>query len=202
MKAAFYAKHGADSSMKFANSGESLPGTRSCSPPSTPVRRSALTELLKGEQYGDPAKSDSDESAPWHVHLRGQLVDTLNCSRVVGDKCELLVNASKADTAESLLCKAEQQGLPANNFDVVFNGCKLGSCKPLVAYGVSKGSVLELVPVDTPAPAPDMLMPETPPLSSPHHALVRGLPLPVDPCELWCYCLPQCMGYQSPQMLA
>lgn len=123
-----------------------------------------------------PAKSEADESAPWPVHLRGRPSSVLSFSRLAGDKCELLVNASKADTAESLLCKAEQQGLPANSFDVVFNGCKLGSTKPLVAYGVSKGSVLELVPVDTPAPAPDLLCAETPPLSSPHHALVCHLP--------------------------
>jgi Ubiquitin family len=120
----------------------------------------------------------SEDLTSWYVHLRVRPTATVTINRLKKGKCELRITASKADTVDSLRRKAQQQGLPADNFDVVFNGNKLSSSKPLVAYGVSKGSVLELVPIDS-ASAPE-LPASSPPLSSPHHALVRpALPVVV-----------------------
>jgi hypothetical protein len=138
--------------------------------------RDAKRQLTKPQaSYKAALCSKPGDVKSWMVHLRVRTTAKITVNKVEGGKSELCITASEADTADSLRRKAEAQGLPAHGFDVVFNGRRLASSKPLVSYGVSKGSVLELVPV---AAGMEELPPFSPPLSSPHHALVSKAHFP------------------------
>eukprot|EP00884_Botryococcus_braunii_P006075 jgi/Botrbrau1/15469/Bobra.43_2s0091.1 len=182
-------KEGLDLSVKLSDI-ESVSAQFHGKRPEKASPKSALTEYFKGVSHTQPASEGLErlshdptpkavaanvqppaleDLASWYVHLRVRPTATVTLERLKKGKCELQITASKADTVESLRRKAEQQGLLASSFDVVFNGQKLSSSKPLVAYGVSKGSVLELVPIDASC-APELAA-SSPPLSSPDHAL-------------------------------
>eukprot|EP00891_Asterochloris_glomerata_P006752 jgi/Astpho2/6752/Aster-06767 len=88
-----------------------------------------------------------------------------------GTNFELSVRAS--DTAESVKQRLEQcHGLPADGCRLLLNGKELRSGRSLAEYGVSKGTVLELVPLE---PITDSSSAErlhgSPLLSSPEHQL-------------------------------
>ena len=64
----------------------------------------------------------------------------------------------------------EQHGLTADSHSLVWQGKRLSASKSLASYGVGKGSVLELVPIE---PAEPGNVPSgSPVLSSPQHELV------------------------------
>ena len=78
---------------------------------------------------------------------------------------------SSSETADSIARRVEaQKGLPAGSTSLLYQGKVLSSSKPLASYGVEKGSVLELIPVEVPqSELPD----SSPLLSSPEHELVQ-----------------------------
>lgn len=88
---------------------------------------------------------------------------------------ELVITSS--DNVDSIKRRVEEeQGLTADSHTLVWQGKRLSASKSLASYGVGKGSVLELVPIE---PAePNKIPNGSPMLSSPQHELVSHSPTP------------------------
>lgn len=93
--------------------------------------------------------------------------------QVSQDSFELVITST--DNVDSIKRKvAAQQGLQADSHSLVWQGKRLCATKSLASYGVKRGSVLELVPIE---PADTIEMPGgSPMLSSPEHELVMFAP--------------------------
>ena len=85
------------------------------------------------------------------------------------DCFELIITSS--DNVDSIKRRVEEQhGLTADSHSLVWQGKRLSASKSLASYGVGRGSVLELVPIE---PAePGNIPSGSPMLSSPQHELV------------------------------
>lgn len=82
------------------------------------------------------------------------------------------LSITRGDTAETVKRKLEDHhGLPADSHSLLYNGKVLSSSKPLLQYGIDKGSVLELAPFE---PSPTLTPSSSPMLSSPEHELFEG----------------------------
>ena len=118
-----------------------------------------------------------DSGAVVHLVIRRAKVDWQSSKECF----ELTISTS--EDAESVKHKVEaQHGLPANSHALVYNGLALSASKSLASYGITKGSVLELVPVALQEPGAQ-LPSSSPLLSSPEHELVSAGP---NRCSLLC----------------
>lgn len=115
----------------------------------------------------DPCGTPAGESV---VHLVIQRPAKLGWHHTQDNNFELSI--TRGDTAETVKRKLEDHhGLPADSHSLLYNGKVLSSSKPLLQYGIDKGSVLELAPFE---PSPTLTPSSSPMLSSPEHELFEG----------------------------
>ena len=104
------------------------------------------------------------------VHLVIQRPAKLGWHHAHDNNFELSI--SRGDTADTVKRKLEDHhGLPADSHSLLYNGKVLSCSKPLLQYGIDKGSVLELAPFE---PSPTLTPSTSPMLSSPEHELFEG----------------------------
>lgn len=104
------------------------------------------------------------------VHLVIQRPAKLGWHHAHDNNFELSI--SRGDTADTVRRKLEDHhGLPAESHSLLYNGKVLSCSKPLLQYGIDKGSVLELAPFE---PSPTLTPSTSPMLSSPEHELFEG----------------------------
>ena len=115
----------------------------------------------------DPSGNAAGEAV---VHLVIQRPAKLGWHHAHDNNFELSI--SRGDTADTVRRKLEDHhGLPADSHSLLYNGKVLSCSKPLLQYGIDKGSVLELAPFE---PSPTMTPSTSPMLSSPEHELFEG----------------------------
>ena len=115
----------------------------------------------------DPCGTPAGESV---VHLVIQRPAKLGWHHAQDNNFELSI--TRRDTAETVKRKLEDHhGLPADSHSLLYNGKVLSCSKPLLQYGIDKGSVLELAPFE---PSPTLTPSTSPMLSSPDHELFEG----------------------------
>lgn len=115
----------------------------------------------------DPSGNAAGEAV---VHLVIQRPAKLGWHHAHNNNFELSI--SRGDTADTVRRKLEDHhGLPADSHSLLYNGKVLSCSKPLLQYGIDKGSVLELAPFE---PSPTMTPSTSPMLSSPEHELFEG----------------------------
>lgn len=82
------------------------------------------------------------------------------------------LSITRHDTADTLKQKLEHKhGLLADSHRLLYNGKVVPCTKPLLQFGIDKGSVLELAPFE---PTPSSTPGTSPMLSSPEHELFEG----------------------------
>lgn len=118
-----------------------------------------------------PSASDADIATEAVVHLVIQRPAKVGWHVAHDSNFELSI--TRHDTADTLKKKLEtRHGLPADSHRLLYNGKPVPCSKPLLQYGIDKGSVLELAPFE---PSPPSSLPGTSPkLSSPEHELFEG----------------------------
>ena len=115
----------------------------------------------------DPAGNAASEAV---VHLVIQRPAKVGWHHAHENNFELSI--SRGDTAATVKRKLEDHhGLPADSHSLLYNGKILSCSKPLLQYGIDKGSVLELAPFE---PSPTLTPSTSPMLSSPQHELFEG----------------------------
>ena len=115
----------------------------------------------------DPAGNAASEAV---VHLVIQRPAKVGWHHAHDNNFELSIN--RGDTAATVKRKLEDHhGLPADSHSLLYNGKVLSCSKPLLQYGIDKGSVLELAPFE---PSPVLTPSTSPMLSSPEHELFEG----------------------------
>ena len=115
----------------------------------------------------DPAGNAASEAV---VHLVIQRPAKVGWHHAHDNNFELSI--SRGDTAATVKRKLEDHhGLPADSHSLLYNGKILSCSKPLLQYGIDKGSVLELAPFE---PSPTLTPSTSPMLSSPQHELFEG----------------------------
>lgn len=115
----------------------------------------------------DPSGHAAGEAV---VHLVIQRPAKLGWHHAHDSNFELSI--SRGDTADTVKRKLEDHhGLPADSHSLLYNGKVLSCSKPLLQYGIDKGSVLELAPFE---PSPTLTPSTSPMLSSPEHELFEG----------------------------
>lgn len=114
---------------------------------------------------------DADTASEAVVHLVIQRPAKVGWHVAHDNNFELSI--TRHDTADTLKKKLEHHhGLPADSHRLLYNGKVVPCTKPLLQYGIDKGSVLELAPFE---PSPPNSTPGTSPkLSSPEHELFEG----------------------------
>ncbi|DBA97278.1 hypothetical protein WJX77_011492 [Trebouxia sp. C0004] len=118
----------------------------------------------------DSADPLGDAAGEAVVHLVIQRPAKLGWHHAHNNNFELSI--SRGDTADTVKRKLEDHhGLPADSHSLLYNGKVLSCSKPLLQYGIDKGSVLELAPFE---PSPTMTPSTSPMLSSPEHELFEG----------------------------
>lgn len=115
-----------------------------------------------------PNAQDTDPAGEAVVHLVIQRPAKVGWHVTHDDNFELSI--TRHDTADTVKKKLEHHhGLPADSHRLLYNGKPVPCSKPLLQYGIDKGSVLELAPFE---PSPPNSTPGTSPkLSSPEHEL-------------------------------
>eukprot|EP00879_Flechtneria_rotunda_P001456 GHRR01001610.1.p1 GENE.GHRR01001610.1~~GHRR01001610.1.p1 ORF type:complete len:608 (+),score=281.81 GHRR01001610.1:779-2602(+) len=116
------------------------------------------------------SSSSSDGRAV--VHLMVHKSAKVNWHHMQENRFELSITSS--ETVDSLMRKIEAaNGIALEPSTVLIDGQPLASGQPLAAYGISKGSKLELVPCEPEAFEDDALPDGSPSLTSPAHQLHR-----------------------------
>lgn len=104
------------------------------------------------------------------VHLMVHKSAKVNWRNIKEDKFELSISSS--ETVDSLMKKIEAaNGISLEPASVFVDGEPLASGRPLAAYGISKGSRLELVPHEPETYEDDAFPDGSPSLTSPAHLL-------------------------------
>ena len=118
-----------------------------------------------------PSTADTDTASEAVVHLVIQRPAKVGWHVAHDNNFELSI--TRHDTADTLKKRLEHHhGLPADSHRLLYNGKVVPCTKPLLQYGIDKGSVLELAPFE---PSPPNSTPGTSPkLSSPEHELFEG----------------------------
>lgn len=116
------------------------------------------------------ASADSGSHGRAVVHLMVHKSAKVNWRNIKEDKFELSISSS--ETVDSLMKKIEAaNGIALEPASILVDGEPLASGQPLAAYGISKGSKLELVPLEPEFYEDDALPDGSPSLTSPNHLL-------------------------------
>eukprot|EP00878_Enallax_costatus_P000279 GHUV01000350.1.p1 GENE.GHUV01000350.1~~GHUV01000350.1.p1 ORF type:complete len:646 (+),score=230.80 GHUV01000350.1:469-2406(+) len=122
-------------------------------------------------ECGSNASDDSSHGRAV-VHLMVHKSAKVNWRNIKDDKFELSISSS--ETVDSLMKKIEAvNGIALEPASILVDGEPLASGQPLAAYGISKGSRLELIPLEPEAYEDDALPDGSPSLTSPNHLLHR-----------------------------
>lgn len=119
-----------------------------------------------------PAECGGNHHGRAVVHLMVHKSAKVNWRNIKEDKFELSISSS--ETVDSLMKKIEAaNGIALEPESVFVDGEPLASGQPLAAYGISKGSRLELMPHEPEAHEDDAFPDGSPSLTSPAHLLHR-----------------------------